>query len=105
MSTVVGGRARFGVSEGVRVAVLSDMELAAAVEWMSARERANRPVARRREGWLLPPSRPWARQPSGWQASPPARRSANLLAGLLAQPAWQPSHVQRQPIAISGSGG
>lgn len=54
-SVAVGGRMRVSAAEGVRAAVLADIGLAVASEWMFSPELASGAVVRVLEGWTLSP--------------------------------------------------
>jgi DNA-binding transcriptional LysR family regulator len=82
-SVTVGGRLRVTAAEGLRAAVLADMGLAVASEWMFARELASGTVVPVLEDWALPPLDLWALFPSGRLASAKARAFADYVAGVL----------------------
>lgn len=82
-SVAVGGRLRVTAAEGLRAAVLADMGLAVASEWMFTRELASGAVVPVLEDWALPPLDLWALFPSGRLASAKARAFADYVAGVL----------------------
>jgi DNA-binding transcriptional LysR family regulator len=82
-SVAVGGRLRVTAAEGLRAAVLADMGLAVASEWMFTRELASGAVVPVLEDWALPPLDLWALFPSGRLASAKARVFADYVAGVL----------------------
>lgn len=69
----LSGRLRVTAAEGVRAAVLADMGLAVASEWMFAPELAVGEVVEVLPDWTLPPIDLWAVYPAGRQASAKAR--------------------------------
>lgn len=83
-SVSVGGRLRVTAAEGLRAAVLADMGLAVASEWMFTRELASGAVVPVLADWALPPIDLWALFPSGRLASAKARAFADYVAGTLA---------------------
>ena len=70
-----------GVSaaEGLRAAVLADMGLTIASEWMFAPELASGAVRRVLSDWTLPSLDLWAVFPAGRMASAKARQSASFV--------------------------
>jgi DNA-binding transcriptional LysR family regulator len=78
-STVVTGRVRFSAAEGIRAAVLADMGLAVASDWMFAPELARGAVVRVLEDWELPAVDLWAVFPTGRLASAKARAFADFV--------------------------
>ena len=79
-SVSVGGRLRVTAAEGLRAAVLADIGLAVASEWMFTRELASGAVVRVLEDWALPPIDLWAVFPTGRLASAKARSFADFVA-------------------------
>jgi DNA-binding transcriptional LysR family regulator len=65
VSVAVSGRVRVSAAEGMRTAVLGDMGLAIASEWMFAAELAEGKVVAVLTDWQLPPVDLWAVFPSG----------------------------------------
>lgn len=82
-SVSVGGRLRVTAAEGLRAAVLADMGLAVASEWMFTRELASGAVVRVLEDWALPPIDLWAVFPTGRLASAKARSFADFVSLVL----------------------
>ena len=82
-SVSVGGRLRVTAAEGLRAAVLADIGLAVASEWMFTRELASGAVVRVLEDWALPPIDLWAVFPTGRLASAKARGFADFVAAVL----------------------
>ena len=72
-SVAVTGRIRVNAAEGVRAAVLADMGVAIASEWMFAPEIANGAVKQVLTDWELPGVDLWAVFPSGRMVSAKAR--------------------------------
>lgn len=83
-SVSVRGRLRVSAAEGLRAAVLADMGLALASEWMFTRELASGAVVPVLADWALPPIDLWALFPGGRLASAKARAFADHVAGALA---------------------
>ncbi|MRX08719.1 LysR family transcriptional regulator [Pseudoduganella sp. FT25W] len=77
------GRLRVSAAEGVRTAVLADMGIALASEWMFAPELASGQVRRMLRDWTLPAVDLWAVFPSGRKASAKARAFAAFIEDLL----------------------
>ncbi len=84
ISVAVRGRARFSAAEGLRTAVLADMGLAIASDWMFAPELASGVVRRVLTGWSLPPIDLWAVFPTGRKATAKARLFADFVSQALA---------------------
>jgi DNA-binding transcriptional LysR family regulator len=78
-SVTVHGRVRVSAAEGLRAAVLADMGLTIASDWMFGPELANGEVHRVLEGWTLPPIDLWAVFPAGRMASAKAREFASFV--------------------------
>ena len=78
-SVSVRGRVRVSAAEGLRAAVLADMGLTIASDWMFAPELASGAVRRVLEGWTLPPLDLWAVFPAGRMASAKARQFASFV--------------------------
>jgi DNA-binding transcriptional LysR family regulator len=72
-AVVVSGRVRVNAAEGVRAAVLADMGVAIASEWMFSPEIASGAVKRVLADWELPGIDLWAVFPSGRMVSAKAR--------------------------------
>lgn len=79
VSVAVRGRLRVSAAEGTRAAVLADMGLAVASDWMFAPELASGVVQRVLPEWTLPPIDLWAVFPTGRLASARARAFADFV--------------------------
>jgi DNA-binding transcriptional LysR family regulator len=79
VSVTVRGRVRLSAAEGIRAAVLADMGLAVASDWMFAPELASGAVQRVLPEWVLPPIDLWAVFPTGRLASAKARAFADFV--------------------------
>jgi len=79
VSILVRGRARFSAAEGIRAAVLADMGLVVASEWMFGPELADGSVVRLLEDWSLPDIDLWAVFPTGRLATAKARSFAEFV--------------------------
>jgi DNA-binding transcriptional LysR family regulator len=84
LSVAVRGRVRVSAAEGLRAAVLADIGLTVATEWMFTPELASGAVLRVLEDWSLPPIDLWAIFPTGRMASAKAREFANFVEASLA---------------------
>lgn len=82
-SISVHGRVRVSAAEGLRAAVLADMGLAIASDWMFAPEIGSGAVRRVLTGWSLPPIDLWAVFPTGRMASAKARLFASFVEAAL----------------------
>lgn len=78
-SVAVRGRVRLSAAEGLRAAVLADMGLTIASDWMFAPELASGAVRRVLTDWSLPPIDLWAVFPNGRMASAKARAFAAFV--------------------------
>lgn len=78
-SVVVRGRVRFSAAEGIRTAVLADMGLTIASEWMFTPEIADGRVQAVLSEWALPDIDLWAVFPSGRMATAKARTFADFV--------------------------
>ncbi len=78
-SVSVRGRVRVSAAEGLRAAVLANMGLTIASDWMFGPELATGAVRRVLTGWTLPPLDLWAVFPGGRMASAKARAFARFL--------------------------
>lgn len=85
VSVQVRGRARFSAAEGLRAAVLADMGLVIASDWMFSHELASGAVRRVLTDWMLPTIDLWAVYPAGRMATAKARRFAMFVAGIMAE--------------------
>lgn len=83
-SVAVRGRVRVSAAEGLRAAVLADMGLTIASDWMFGPELASGAVRRLLDGWTLPPLDLWAVFPAGRMASAKAREFASFVEGAMA---------------------
>lgn len=79
VSVVVGGRVQVSAAEGVRAAVLADVGLAIASEWMFSPELASGAVRRVLTDWSLPAIDLWAVYPSGRKSSAKARAFVDFV--------------------------
>src|ERR1700743_3240687 len=82
-SVTVRGRLRLSAAEGIRAAVLADMGLAVASDWMFAPELASGAVTRVLPDWRLSPIDLWAIFPTGRLASAKARAFADFVENTL----------------------
>lgn len=82
-SVTVGGRVHMSAAEGLRAAVLADMGLAIASEWMFTPELASGAVTPVLMDWSLPPLDLWAVYPTGRLASAKARAFAAFVEACL----------------------
>lgn len=92
-SVTVRGRVRLSAAEGVRAAVLADMGLTIASDWMFAPELADGRVERVLTDWSLPEIELWAVYPTGRLASAKARAFAAFLEALLQGPSTPDADV------------
>jgi DNA-binding transcriptional LysR family regulator len=83
VSVAVRGRLRVSAAEGIRAAVLADMGLAVASDWMFAPELVSGAVQRVLPDWSLPPIDLWAVFPTGRLASAKARAFAAFVEHVL----------------------
>ena len=79
VSVAVRGRVRVSAAEGLRAAVLADMGLTIASDWMFSPELAAGAVRRVLTGWSLAPIDLWAVFPTGRMASAKARAFAGFV--------------------------
>lgn len=87
VSVSVRGRARFSAAEGIRTAVLADMGLTIASEWMFTPELADGRVQAVLSDWSLPDIDLWAVFPSGRMATAKARAFAEFVEAAVNQAA------------------
>lgn len=85
-SVSIRGRLRVSAAEGIRAAVLADLGLAVASDWMFGPELASGAVQRVLEDWALPPIDLWALFPTGRLASAKARAFADFVEAMIKQP-------------------
>jgi len=83
-SVSVHGRVRVSAAEGLRAAVLADMGLTIASDWMFSPELESGAVRRLLEAWALPTIDLWAVFPTGRLASAKAHAFATFVEGVLA---------------------
>ena len=95
VSVMVTGRVVVSAAEGVRAAVLADMGIAIASEWMFASEIRNGEVQTLLDDWTLPPIDVWALFPTGRMASAKARAFADFVEATLKEIA--PHHDSDAP--------
>lgn len=86
VSVAVRGRTRFSAAEGIRAAVLANMGLTVASEWMFAPELANGTVSRLLDDWSLPDIDLWGVFPTGRMASAKARMFADFVEEVMQEP-------------------
>ena len=91
-TVTVRGRLRVSAAEGVRAAVLADMGLAVASDWMFAPELASGAVVRVLSDWSLPSIDLWAVFPTGRLSSAKARAFADFVEAILKEESG--AHVQ-----------
>jgi DNA-binding transcriptional LysR family regulator len=87
VAVAVSGRMHVNAAEGVRAAVLADMGVAIASEWMFAPELASGAVIAVLEDWELPPVDLWAVFPTGRVVTAKARAFVAFVEATLAAPA------------------
>jgi len=85
VSVAVSGRVKVNAAEGVRAAVLADMGIAIASEWMFGPELENGSVQAVLTEWALPPIDLWAMYPTGRMASAKARAFVAFVEEILAR--------------------
>lgn len=83
-SVAVHGRVRVSAAEGLRAAVLADIGLTIASDWMFSPELASGAVHRVLDGWTLPALDLWAVFPAGRMASAKARAFASFVEAAMA---------------------
>ncbi|CAN0626136.1 Transcriptional regulator [Burkholderia multivorans] len=84
VAVVVSGRVRVSAAEGIRTAVLCDMGLAVASQWMFAPELGEGKVRAVLTDWKLPPVDLWAVFPSGRLVTSKARAFVAFVEEVLA---------------------
>lgn len=87
VSVAVHGRVRLSAAEGLRAAVLADMGLTIASDWMFAGEIASGAVRRVLTDWILPTIDLWAVFPTGRLISAKARQFAGFVETIMAESA------------------
>ena len=85
VSASLNERLRVSAAEGVRAAVLADMGLTIASDWMFAPELSNGTVRKVLGDWALPPIDLWAVFPAGRMASAKARHFAGFVETVMAE--------------------
>ena len=83
-SVAVHGRVRVSAAEGLRAAVLADMGLTIASDWMFSPELASGAIRCVLDGWTLPSLDLWAVFPAGRMASAKARAFASFVEATMA---------------------
>jgi DNA-binding transcriptional LysR family regulator len=84
VTVTVSGRLKVNAAEGMRAAVLADMGIAIASEWMFDAELKDGSVRRVLTEWALPPLDLWALYPTGRMASAKARAFVAFVETLMA---------------------
>ncbi len=79
LPVTVQSKLRVTAAEGVRAAVLADVGLTIASEWMFSPERRSGAVRAVLSEWSLPPLDPWAVLPTGRGATAKARAFVDLF--------------------------
>lgn len=87
VAVAVSGRMRVGAAEGIRAAVLADMGIAIASQWMFAPELKAGTVQAVLTDWTLPPVDLWAVYPAGRLVTTKARAFVAFVEETLASPA------------------
>lgn len=95
ISVMVTGRISVSAAEGLRAAVLADMGITIASEWMFASEIRNGEVQTLLDDWTLPPIDVWALFPTGRMVSAKARAFADFVEATLQEIA--PHHDENAP--------
>ncbi len=85
ISVAVHGRVRVSAAEGLRAAVLADIGLTIASDWMFAPELESGAVRRLLQPWALPMIDLWAVFPTGRMASAKARLFAGFVEAVMAE--------------------
>ncbi|MET7244390.1 LysR family transcriptional regulator [Methylobacterium sp. EM32] len=85
VSVAVRGRVRVSAAEGLRAAVLTDIGLTIASDWMFAPEIASGAVRQLLLPWSLPAIDLWAVFPTGRMASTKARLFAGFVEAVMAE--------------------
>ena len=85
VSVAVHGRVRVSAAEGLRAAVLADIGLTIASDWMFAPELASGAVRRLLQPWALPDIDLWGVFPTGRMASAKARLFAKFVETVMAE--------------------
>lgn len=85
---LLSSRLKLSAAEGVRAAVMADLGLAIASEWMFGPELARGEVVRVLTDWSLPPVDLWAVFPSGRMVSAKARAFVSFVEETLASASY-----------------
>ncbi|MFT8674565.1 MAG: LysR family transcriptional regulator [Acetobacter sp.] len=83
VSVSVSGRLRTSAAEGIRAAVLADMGLTIASDWMFAPELENGTVVRVLDAWSLSSIDLWAVFPAGRMITAKARQFADFVENIM----------------------
>ena len=83
-SVATSGRLKVNAAEGVRAAVLADMGITVASEWMFEQELKDGSVKQVLSEWTLPPMDLWAVYPTGRMASAKARAFVAFVEEIMA---------------------
>jgi DNA-binding transcriptional LysR family regulator len=83
VAVAVQGRVRLSAAEGLRAAVLADMGLTIASDWMFAAEIANGTVRKLLPEWHLPQIDLWAVFPAGRLVTAKARQFASFVEAIM----------------------
>ena len=86
VSVVLQGRLKVTQAEGLREAVICDMGLAVASEWLFSPELRSGKVVAILQDWALPPTHLSAVYPTGRLASTKARAFVSFVEGLMTRP-------------------
>lgn len=78
-SVKISGRLKVSAAEGVRAAILADMELCIVSEWMFSPELADGSVCKILSDWQLPPIDLWALFPGGRLVSAKSRAFVSFV--------------------------
>lgn len=85
-NVVLNGRLYLSAAEGIRTAVLADMGITVASDWMFSQEIADGTVERLVSDWALPDIDLWAVFPGGRMATAKARQFAAFVETLMQPP-------------------
>jgi len=83
VSATLSSRLNLSAAEGIRAAVLADLGLTIAADWMFLPELERGTVVRCLTGWSLPPVDLWVVYPSGRLTSAKARAFSDFVAGVV----------------------
>jgi DNA-binding transcriptional LysR family regulator len=93
VAVTLTGRLRVGSAEGLRAAVLADMGLTVASDWMFAPELASGVVRPLLTDWTLPAIDLWALSPTGRQSSAKAKAFVAFVESGMRAPAPAGAHL------------